>query len=128
MDGLGSSWQTVISLLALFGGPIVAFISYLAARRKIGAEVHLVEAKTLRERNAVRRELENDLGQLSEALREERDGRREDRDKFAKRIAELEFTYQQTIAALQEKLQTCVDALTEHKIKIDGIEDWPEIQ
>jgi hypothetical protein len=121
------TWQDVVAILALFGGPTIAIIGWWSNRRKITADVHLVEAKTMREWNAARKELEKELERLSGLLRDERNGRREDRERFLKRIAELEFTYQQTIASLQEKLQICVEALTAHDIKIDGIEDWPEL-
>lgn len=117
------NWQTIISILALFGGPIVAFIGYLAARYKIGREVTLIEAKTIREWTAVRRELETEINKLSDLLRVERNGRRADRDEFYKKLAKIEMHYQETIKELQRKLEVCVNYLAKHNIKIEGLDD-----
>lgn len=112
------TWQTVISILALFSG----LIGYIAASWKIGKEVTLIEALTILEWTAIRKELEDQAQELSKLLRAERDGRRADREEFHKKMALVEMHYQETIKELQRKLELCIKYLAENNIEIEGLD------
>ena len=95
----------IIAILGIVLGPIIA---YFAAKRKIGAEVLLIDISTIKGWSEVRKGFEAEISSLHKKLREERDKRRLEREMYLKQIA-----------ALEEELRVVLQLLEAAKIEND---------
>ena len=88
----------IIALLGIVVGPGVA---YLAAKRKIKSEVLLIDINTIRGWSAQRKSFENEIAELHQALSDEQDQRRADRERYLLQIDAL----QMEVSELRERLR-----------------------
>ena len=92
----------VVAILGVIVGPLIA---YFAAKRKIGAEVLLIDIETIKGWTEVRKSWAEELSELHTALVNEQNKRREERTKYLVRILELE----EQIRELKKKLKECTE-------------------
>ena len=103
----------LIAFAGIIAGPIIA---YLASRRKIGAEVLLIDINAIKGWSEQRRSFEKEIACLHNSLRDERSKRRSEREIYLKKIDEMR-------AELHECMQGLVGMGYTFKY---GVEDKPE--
>lgn len=95
----------IAEILAILGMVVGPFIAYLAAKRKIGAEVLLIDIETIKGWSEARKAFEAEIAELHIDLAAEQNLRRDDRTKYLEQIAKLE----RTIRDLEDRVQDCED-------------------
>jgi hypothetical protein len=95
----------IFELIALLGIVVGPLIAYFAAKRKIGAEVLLIDINTIKGWGEARREMEGEIAGLRNALEISETKRRADREKYLKKIDEL----QAELDEYAEKLKDCAE-------------------
>ena len=95
----------IIAFLGIVTGPVLA---YWFARRKSKAEILLIDINTIKGWSEQRRNSEKERAELRQALSDEQNLRRSDREKYLKKIDEI----QKELSVLRDKLRECGDDLT----------------
>lgn len=97
---LDANVRVILEIIALFGVVVGPAIAYLAAKRKIGAEVRLIDIETIKGWSEQRKNFEREIAELHQELSDEQDRRRADRATYHEQIEDL---YEQ-LSVMRKKL------------------------
>ena len=95
--------EFIAIMFGFIGVVISPLVAYYAAKRKIGAEILLINIDTIKGWSEARKSFETEIAELHDELNAERLKRREERVKYEKKIEDLKAE----IKELTEKLEDC---------------------
>ena len=96
--------RTIFEFIAFLGIIVGPVIAYFAARRKIGAEVLLIDINAIKGWAEYRKSSEKEIAGLHQDLSDEQDKRRAERERYLKKIDNIH----QELVTIRVQLSDCL--------------------